>query len=205
MKQRVRLERQVIERQVRRRERQRGGDVARAHRPPSVRGSAYIRSKLTLPKIISAASAARRASSASCTRPSACRCASSKLWMPSDSRFTPAAKKPANFVALERPRIRFQRDFRVGQQAERARGRRTAADRSTTAENRLGVPPPMNTVPTLRPQIDGSALSRSATSASTYASSGSASRRLVRIEIAIRALAHAPRNVHVQRQAAAAR
>ena len=33
----------------------------------------------------------------------------------------------------------------------------------------------MNTVPTLRPQIDGNALSRSATSASTYASSGTAS------------------------------
>jgi hypothetical protein len=52
---------------------------------------------------------------------------------------------------------------------------RIAASRRSIAsgEKRLGVPPPRNTVETLRPQTDGSVLSRSATSASTYSRSGS--------------------------------
>src|SRR5437868_777264 len=45
-----------------------------------------------------------------------------------------------------------------------------------SGENRLGVPPPIKTEITLRPQIDGSANSRSARSASTYAPSGMSSR-----------------------------
>ena len=38
--------------------------------------------------------------------------------------------------------------------------------------NRLGVPPPMNTLCTTRPQISGSAASRSAISACVYAACG---------------------------------
>src|SRR5438105_6868450 len=45
-----------------------------------------------------------------------------------------------------------------------------------SGENRLGVPPPIKTEIALRPQIDGSANSRSARSASTYALSGTSSR-----------------------------
>src|SRR5438477_12193618 len=42
--------------------------------------------------------------------------------------------------------------------------------------NRLGVPPPIKTERTLRPQIDGSASSRSFSSASTYTSCGTSPR-----------------------------
>jgi len=55
---------------------------------------------------------------------------------------------------------------------------RTAASKLSIdpGANRLGVPPPMNTLTTRRPQTDGSMPSRSATSASTYSRSGKASR-----------------------------
>ena len=50
----------------------------------------------------------------------------------------------------------------------RRRARMAASSRSMAAgENRLGVPPPMKMLCTVRPQISGSALSRSATRAST--------------------------------------
>ena len=52
-----------------------------------------------------------------------------------------------------------------------------ASSRSiAAAEKRLGVPPPMKIEVTRRPQTDGSANSRSANSASTYASSGTSPR-----------------------------
>jgi hypothetical protein len=68
------------------------------------------------------------------------------------------------------------------------------------ADIRLGVPPPMKMVWILRPQISGSDISRSARTASRYSCSGKRAVRLVRIEIAVRALAHAPGPVDVQRQ-----
>ena len=158
-----------------------------------------MRSRLTLPKIVIAASAARFASSASWTRPSAASLAASKLWTPSDSRLTPAAKKPANFARSKVPGLASSVISASG--ASGSRARMPASSRSIdAAENRLGVPPPKNTVPTLRPHTDGSENSRSASSASTYASSGSVAARLVRVEVAVRALADAPGQVHVQRQ-----
>ncbi len=134
-----------------------------------------MRSRFTLPKIMSAASAARRASSPSCTRPSARSCRGSKLWMPSESRFTPAAKKPANFCRSNVPGLASSVTSASGSSGTRAR--MPASRRSMAASpKRLGVPPPMNTVTTLRPQIDGSEYSRSRSSASTYASSGTSPR-----------------------------
>ena len=134
-----------------------------------------MRSRLTLPKIIIAASAARFASSASWTRPSAASLAASKLCTPSDSRLTPAAKKPANFARSKVPGLASSVISASGDSGSRAR--MPASSRSIdAAENRLGVPPPKNTVPTLRPHTDGSENSRSASSASTYASSGKSPR-----------------------------
>ena len=79
--------------------------------------------------------------------------------------------KARELLALERPRIRLQRDLGVRRQRHaRADAREQPVD--GPAEKRLGVPPPMNTETTRRPQIDGSANSRSAMSASTYAASG---------------------------------
>ena len=66
--------------------------------------------------------------------------------------------------------------------------------------NRLGVPPPKKMLASGRPCASGRSWSRSRSSASTYSSCGSALRRVVRIEIAVRTFAHAPRNVDVERQ-----
>jgi hypothetical protein len=91
MEVRVGLEREVVGRDVR---------GAAPHRLVHVGeraferlpGSAYMMSAFTVGKIASAASSARRASSAPCTRPMAASRASSKLCTPSESRFTPAAR-----------------------------------------------------------------------------------------------------------------
>ncbi|MNT80205.1 hypothetical protein D3C72_2196360 [compost metagenome] len=55
-------------------------------------GSAYIRSRFTLSKCVSAISTACRASSPSWMRPSALSWRGSKLWMPIDSRLMPLAR-----------------------------------------------------------------------------------------------------------------
>jgi len=110
------------------------------------------------------ATGARRASVASWMRPSALRCAALKLWMPIDSRLIPAARNCRNFSASKVPGFAS----RVIS-ASLAKGRRArTADRIASmpcGENRLGVPPPKNTLQTLRPQTSGSACSRSAVSA----------------------------------------
>ena len=71
------------------------------------------------------------------------------------------------FLLLEGSGVGFERDLGVGCKRDTRAHRREHRDRSPIAENRLGVPPPMNTVVMRRPQIDGSANSRSAISAST--------------------------------------
>ena len=45
-----------------------------------------------------------------------------KLWMPIDSRLTPASRKRAEFLCFERAGIRFERDFGVESTAAHARG-----------------------------------------------------------------------------------
>ena len=69
-------------------------------------------------------------------------------------------------VFLERARVGLQRD--LGIRVQPATSARTSPNRRSMAsgENRLGVPPPMKTLWTCRPQISGSAASRSARSAS---------------------------------------
>jgi hypothetical protein len=89
---RVGLDRQVVDRQVRRREGQRLVEVGAAGRQADWPGSAYIRSMLKVSKAAGLATAAR-ACAASCTRPMARSVASSKLCTPIDRRVTPAARK----------------------------------------------------------------------------------------------------------------
>ncbi len=134
-----------------------------------------MRSRFTLPKIASAASAAARASSTSCTRPSASSWWGAKLWTPSDSRLMPADRKSANFCRSKVPGLASSVTSAPGVSGRRAR---TPARRRSiaAAENRLGVPPPTKRETILRFQIDGSANSRSAKSASTYCASGTSPR-----------------------------
>ena len=90
--------------------------------------------------------------------------------------------------------------------AERA-GADEAASRIApiaSAKKRLGVPPPKKTLaisrrPIASPKRAKSA-SRSRASAATYSAIGSAPFLRVRIEVAVRALLHAPREVHVERE-----
>jgi hypothetical protein len=125
-----------------------------------------MRSRFTLSKSFIAASAARRASSAPWMRPSAASFASSKLCTPSDSRFTPAARKPAKRSCSNVPG--FASIVTSAPATNGRRARRPASSRSIDAgANRLGVPPPMNAACTLRPHTAGSDCSRSASSAST--------------------------------------
>ena len=134
-------------------------------------GNANIRSRFTSSNSSTAAAAAARASAASCTRPSAARWRGVKLCTPTDSRLTPASRKPSKRRRSNVPgfaSIVTSAPATSGSRARIAASRRSIA----SGENRLGVPPPRNTVDTLRPHTDGSARSRSATSASTYASSG---------------------------------
>jgi hypothetical protein len=70
-------------------------------------------------------------------------------------------------LALESSRVGFQRDLGVRERAGLERGTSARSRSIAPAEKRLGVPPPMNTEKIRRPQIDGNANSRSATSAST--------------------------------------
>ncbi len=170
-----------------------------AHLRPSGCGSPYMRSKLTLPKIMSAASAARRASSSSCTRPSARSCAGSKLCTPSDRRLTPAAKNPANFCrsnvpgfassVISAPGMMRQPCADAAEQAvDRVGGedaRRSAADEH--ADDLAAPHERQRALEILQQRVDVLRL-------------GDLAARLVRVEVAVRALAHAPRNVHVQRK-----
>ncbi len=127
MEQRVGLDGEVVERKVRRRERERLREIL---------------------------------------RPSARSISGSKLWMPSERRFTPAAKKSANFWRSNVPGFASRVTSAPGVIGSRAR--MLARSRSMApAEKRLGVPPPRKMLTTLRPHTDGSALSRSAITAST--------------------------------------
>ncbi|MPN49155.1 hypothetical protein SDC9_196769 [bioreactor metagenome] len=134
-------------------------------------GRPYIRSRLKRSKCSPASCAARLASALPWMRPSALRCSSLKLWMPSDSRLTPAARKPANLPASTVPGLASSVISASGDNIASAR-KAPISSSMAPGDSRLGVPPPKNTVCTGRPQISGSADCRSAISASTYSRSG---------------------------------
>jgi hypothetical protein len=119
-------------------------------------GSAYMMSRLKVSNACAASSTAAMCLRRSCTRPSAFRCASLKLCTPDGQPRHAGIAESAETVPLEGARVGLQRDLGIGLQPHRAR---TPASRRSMAagENRLGVPPPMNTLCTVRPQISGSA------------------------------------------------
>ena len=88
----VRLDRQLVERQVRRREGERRVEVGAAARR-RLPGQRVHQVEVEGVEGARASSIAARAWAASWTRPSACSAASSKLCTPIDSRVTPAARK----------------------------------------------------------------------------------------------------------------
>ena len=110
-----------------------------------------MRSRLKLSKARARISIARRACASSWMRPSAFRCASSKLWMPIDSRFTPAARIARELSRFERAGIRFERDLGVDRErharahrAEQALDgrRREQARRAAAEEDRVDAAAP---------------------------------------------------------------
>ena len=93
------------------------------------------------------------------------RLSSWKLCTPIDSRVTPAARKARKRSRSKVPGLASSVISQPGTSGSRAR--MSASSRSMlSGENRLGVPPPMNTLITGRPHTSGSAASRSARSAS---------------------------------------
>jgi hypothetical protein len=96
--------------------------------------------------------------------------ASSKLCTPSDRRVTPAARKAANLPASAVPGLASSVISASGCSGRRMRIAASSAS-AVAADIRLGVPPPMKTLPTGRFQTCGSAASRSAIRAARYAAS----------------------------------
>ena len=121
----------------------------------------------------SAASTARLASSAPWMRPSALSMASSKLCTPTEMRLTPASRKPRKRAASTVPGFASSVTSAPGSSGRRARTPESSAS-IDSGENRLGVPPPMNTLDSRRPHTEGSSDSRSSSSLPTYSFSGSA-------------------------------
>ena len=150
-----------------------------------------------------ASSTAARACAASWTRPSARSLASSKLCTPIDSRVTPAVGDRRGSARARRcPGLASSVISQPGSSGRRARI--AASSRSIDAgANRLGVPPPMKTrvhapAPDERQRrlevgdqrVDVARLGQRA----GVVAPG------VRIEVAVRALLQAPRQVHVERE-----
>ena len=163
-------------------------------------GRPYIRSRLTLSKAASAASIARRASSArvdAAERASAC--ASSKLCTPIEMRFTPASRKPRKRAASTVPGFAssvisasgLERQARAHAGEQRVDRFRREQARRAAADEHAGQPPApdrgQQRFEVEQQLLDVCLLRQLA-------------RALVRIEVAIRALAHAPRDVHVERE-----
>ena len=162
-------------------------------------GRAYMRSRFTLSNVATAISAARRASSASCTRPMAFRRAASKLWMPTERRFTPAPAEVPEFRLLEGAGIGLQRDLRVGfHREQRAGGGEEAVDRARgeeagrapAEEDRVDAPAPHLRHARLEVRDHRVHVARL----------GHLALRLVRVEVAVGALPEAPRDVEVERE-----
>ncbi len=135
-------------------------------------------------------------------RPSSFSCRASKLCAPSDTRVTPAARYSAKLAAFDRARVRLERDLRcpaprirlpfarvfdaagrwprakTGSECRRREKRSTSGRPSTSGKLRIEVAQQRVDVALLRQLV----LKR------------------VRVEIAVRALLHAPGKVRVQRE-----
>ncbi len=88
-----------------------------------------------------------------------------KLCTPIDSRVMPACEKARNRSRSKVPGLASSVTSQPGTRGSKPRtidSRRSIA----SGENRLGVPPPTNTLTTGRPHTNGSAASRSARNAS---------------------------------------
>jgi hypothetical protein len=121
-------------------------------------------SRLKVSKAL-ASSTAARAWSPLCTRPMALRKRSSKLCTPIDRRLMPAWRKARKRSFSKVPGLASMVISQSGSMRRRAR-RPLISWSMDSGLNRLGVPPPMNTLCTVRPQISGRLASRSAISAS---------------------------------------
>ena len=158
-----------------------------------------MRSKFTLPKIMSAASAARLASSASCTRPSTRSCTRIEALDAEREPVHTRGEVARELLPLERPGIGLQRDLGRGQERQpRANARQQAIDRrgreqagrAAAEEHAHDLAAPhvgQGELEIAQQRIDVGVL-------------GNLAARLVRIEVAIGTLLEAPRQVHVQRQ-----
>ena len=101
--------------------------------------------------------------------------------------------------------VRFERDLEIGARTAAARARAASSRSIDSAANRLGVPPPKNTEMSVAPPRVGGRELEILEQRSRYASLRQPrARHLVRVEVAVRALAHAPRQVDVQRERDAA-
>src|SRR5690606_6223246 len=104
-------------------------------------------------------------------RPNAFKCCALKLWMPMDKRLTPLARYDLNLSASKVPGFASIVTSTPGSNGIKVRISDNKRSRPA-ADSRLGVPPPMKIVCSLRPQINGKAISRSVRKAERYASSG---------------------------------
>ena len=85
--------------------------------------------------------------------------------------------------------------------ASASSARRPSSNRAIAApENRLGVPPPRKIVSIGRPCASGSSAAQVAQQRVDVLDVRQRAARFVGVEVAVRALAHAPRQVHVERQ-----
>jgi hypothetical protein len=154
---------------------------------------------LTLPKIMSAASAARRASSSSCTRPERAKLRGIEALHAEREAVDAGREESRELLPLEGAGIGFERDLRARhdgqpradaaeQAVDRVGGedaRRSAADEH--ADDLAAPYERQRALEVLQQRVDVLRL-------------GNVAACLVRVEVAVRALAHAPRDVHVQRQ-----
>src|SRR4051794_35099828 len=161
-------------------------------------GSPYIRSMLTLSKLASAVETALRASAAPWMRPSAESMASSKLCTPSETRLTPASRKPRKRAASTVPGLASSVISAPGSSVRRAHSgkqlvdglRREEARRATADEHAHEPPSPHRRKQRLE---IGDELGHVFTLGQRLGA-------LMRVEVAVRAFAHAPGDVHVQRE-----
>ena len=200
MKHRARLERELIVGNVRGRQRSRRCCTSFSASSSVCCGSAYIKSRLKLSELRGAQFLDRamrvigRMNAAQCLE----RARSKRLRAQGhaiDARLGIARET----AALNGPRIGLQRDFRVIARMQSAAASAPSRRAKSSGWNRLGVPPPKNTRvdPAARARAAASR-SKSRISASMYEASGCGRLQLMRIEIAVRAFAHAPGHVHIQ-------
>ena len=163
-------------------------------------GSAYIRSRLKLSKPASCASfTAASACALSWMRPRRCRQPSSKLWMPKLNAVHAGGAIMLEAAMLGGAGIGFQRDLEVRCEAQARAGRlqeridrfrREQRRRAAAEEHRVHGAAPCQRQVVVEVGDQCIDIGRERQRAL----------RLVRIEIAIRTLAHAPGQVHVERE-----